>query len=770
MTIDLPFLNSLAEDLPIIRPLKEFVHLNLLLRYQDQFFWEALKKISRKLEAYPFNKVEFYLELLKNHPELEPQLRNRLQMRVGSLSDQAFNRLQNNKIDFVHHDFRIAPLHDAWNKVLKVHFTEMTDGILIKWLSQYLDQGIGEWEMPNAHKLSFYESICHLLEHSIILPTPFDKKRLEKFFSLSAQETVNELLPYLCPVSEFQREYVKESIMTLRGWSGLIFTIQQNPELLALRRTISLMDFVAVRFLIEYSWMTHTSSKHIIPDFEIKNNEKGLNDLDFETLRACQEIYEEQIFDEFLVDLKEEKIQVFPNSPDYQAVFCMDDRESPLRKIAEKNDPKLETWGTAAHFGVLMMYHHSDYAFSKKHCPAPATPQYIIREHSEKKHKKKTALTLMKDLFFPLWGHDLSPIVEEEVLSKISLFRENDDTVEVAGLKPGYTFSEAADLIYSQLELIGLLKLTDLVLIIGHGSTSANNPYFTSYGCGACSGRSGEINARVFCALANHPEVRKIIKTKYNFEIDDKTYFQAGFHDTTMDLMKFFNTSKLPAHLRGKLDAFKEKMSVSLKEHAESRSKQFTFKIYNGIKETRFRSLSFFQPRPELGHTNVSYSIVGRRENFKHLNINRAAFAQSYDPTIDPDASILTASLSAVIPVTSGINLDYYFSSVDNQRLGAGSKLPQNVVGHLGVSHGTESDLRFGLPFQMIDQNRPTRIFILVEQTPELALKAVQNHPGLYQVVSNAWIYYASYEVGSGIHLFIDGQMKKINHMGDLWK
>ncbi len=41
---------------------------------------------------------------------------------------------------------------------------------------------------------------------------------------------------------------VKESIMTLRGWVGLIFTVQENPELLPFRRSISLIDFIAVKF------------------------------------------------------------------------------------------------------------------------------------------------------------------------------------------------------------------------------------------------------------------------------------------------------------------------------------------------------------------------------------------------------------------------------------------------------------------------------------------------------------------------------------------
>lgn len=38
-------------------------------------------------------------------------------------------------------------------------------------------------------------------------------------------------------------------------------------------------------------------------------------------------------------------------------------------------------------------------------------------------------------------------------------------------------------------------------------------------------------------------------------------------------------------------------------------------------------------------------------------------------------------------PVCGGINLEYYFSRVDNQKLGAGTKLPHNVMGLFGVAN-----------------------------------------------------------------------------------
>ena len=53
-----------------------------------------------------------------------------------------------------------------------------------------------------------------------------------------------------------------------------------------------------------------------------------------------------------------------------------------------------------------------------------------------------------------------------------------------------------------------------------------------------------------------------------------------------------------------------------------------------------------------------------------------------------PDSAILTRILSAVVPVCAGINLEYYFSHVDNSGIGCGTKLPHNVASLLGVMEG----------------------------------------------------------------------------------
>ncbi len=75
--------------------------------------------------------------------------------------------------------------------------------------------------------------------------------------------------------------------------------------------------------------------------------------------------------------------------------------------------------------------------------------------------------------------------------------------------------------------------------------------------------------------------------------------------------------------------------------------------------------------------------------------------------------------MAAVVPVCAGISLEYYFSFVDNDRYGCGTKLPHNVTSLVGVMDGHASDLRTGLPWQMVEIHEPVRILFVVETTPE---------------------------------------------------
>jgi hypothetical protein len=171
-------------------------------------------------------------------------------------------------------------------------------------------------------------------------------------------------------------------------------------------------------------------------------------------------------------------------------------------------------------------------------------------------------------------------------------------------------------------------------------------------------------------------------------------------------------------------------------------SKKSLTKVHKDIKK---RSISFFEPRPEYNHATNALCIVGRREITRGLFLDRRSFLNSYEYAKDKDGKFLQGILNAAAPVCGGINLEYYFSRTDNQKLGSGSKLPHNIMGLYGVANGIEGDLRPGLPKQMIEIHEPIRLMIIVEQFPDIILSAIQANSATYEWFINEWIHLICY-------------------------
>ena len=126
------------------------------------------------------------------------------------------------------------------------------------------------------------------------------------------------------------------------------------------------------------------------------------------------------------------------------------------------------------------------------------------------------------------------------------------------------------------------------------------------------------------------------------------------------------------------------------------------------------------------------------------LFMDRRVFMNSYDPAIDPEGNLLLGIIRPIPPVCGGINLEYFFSRVDNQKLGAGTKLPHNVMGLFGVANGIDGDLRPGLPSQMIEVHDPVRLMVIVQQYPDIILKTIQRSPETYEWFINDWVLLVS--------------------------
>jgi uncharacterized protein YbcC (UPF0753/DUF2309 family) len=113
------------------------------------------------------------------------------------------------------------------------------------------------------------------------------------------------------------------------------------------------------------------------------------------------------------------------------------------------------------------------------------------------------------------------------------------------GLQVGFTVEEMTTRVAALLNGIALTKqFAPIVYVVAHGSSSANNPHHGAHDCGACSGRPGSVNGRVFAAMANHPKVRlQLQETRHLYSYS--TQFIGALHDTAADEMEYYDVAIL---------------------------------------------------------------------------------------------------------------------------------------------------------------------------------------------------------------------------------
>ena len=493
-----------------------------------------------------------------------------------------------------------------------------------------------------------------------------------------------------------------------------------------------------------------------------------------------------------------------------QVVFCIDEREESMRRALEEIDDNIETVGAAGFFGMAIDYAGIDDAGGAALCPVVVKPAHAVREQPVVdaaarnklrqwirrnwargvRHFAISSKTLVRGSIsttclgflsiFPLVLRILSPRVFArwmKTLNKLFLpspktelqFMRDDEESRHAttGLLSGFTTEEQADRVAAVLGPSGLHGgHARLVLVLGHGSTSLNNPYESAYCCGACGGRSGAPNARLFALVANRQEVREALKSR-GIEIPADTWFVGGYHDTCSDAVEYFDLDLMPTEHSADLLNLRRSVDQARARNAHERSRRFGFANPNAsfsgsLRHVEERSEHIGEPRPEYGHCTNAVAIVGRRNLTRGLFLDRRAFLVSYDATKDPTDNGLARVLGAVIPVCGGISLEYYFSTVDNEGYGSGTKLPHNITGLVGVMNGFQGDLRTGLPVQTVEIHEPVRILFVVETTPERLMKTIRANAELTEFVCNRWIRLATIDPVDGeIQIYRDGRFEE---------
>jgi len=804
-------IQSSINCIPPLWPLENFVAVNPFLGHMDKTFFKTSDWVRKIQHGNIFMEPGYYLKkFLEKNITQEDFLRSQnrilthenenweglipfssLKDLVNYLSQGDSFEIYNKSLSFA--DWVDLKKNTQWKPIIQEEIS--------KWLSVYFDLGQSLWPMPWRE-----ENLWNAwIKASSVDQNP-EWLGLKGFRSLVKSlpekplECISEIIAILQIPEENQVEYLQRLLVSTSGWAGYIqFLKRENgdngegnglQELLAIRLVFELGLFTLFpdKSELKIQWMEGLKTKIKAGS---EPSKKGLF-----ALYLAQSILENHYQDSLISLLKAKNN--FPsqgnNQKTLQAVFCIDVRSEIYRSSLESESEEIETLGFAGFFGMSLKY----FPFGKEKgmnlCPVLIRPkmnvgEVLIKGNEEDTHK---ALEKLKtnELGMQAWNSFkssaiscfsfvesmglgfLGSLIQKSFLDMQMGPRKTKDSTL---FKPKFlpAISEKQNQASSDLEIftkeeikmasealinMGMTdRFASLVLMVGHGSQSVNNPYASSLDCGACGGHAGEINAKILVSILNNPHARLSLK-KYDIHIPDTTHFLAGLHNTTTDDITVFDTDKVPPSLANDFQKVQSWIKSASKKATIKRSALFPTSqdsLANPEKMVVNNSLDWSQIRPEWGLAGNAAFIAAPRKRTQYLDLQGRVFLHNYQFDKDLDHSILELILMAPMVVATWINLQYYASTVNNKVYGSGNKTIHNVVGKLGIWQGNGGDLQTGLPLQSLHNgsdwvHEPVRLSVFLEAPKEILEEKIFTHSEVKNLILNRWITVFSIEPGTG--------------------
>lgn len=459
-----------------------------------------------------------------------------------------------------------------------------------------------------------------------------------------------------------------------------------------------------------------------------------------------------------------------PGRAEAQAVFCIDVRSEVFRRALEAAAPGVETLGFAGFFGFAVEVVPFAGGQPRAQCPVLLAPSVRICETvpagtDEAAARAKAGLgQRLRSAWAAFRSGIVStfPFVESlgaaygAKLARAAfappapvLLAAHVPTIAPAIGPHGRSGLATAARIDAAEAVLRAMSLTEgfapVVLLVGHGAGTTNNPHAAALDCGACGGHTGEANARIAAAVLNDPAVRAGLAGR-GIAIPEDTWFVAGLHDTTTDDVTLF-ADGLPACHAARIARLRAALAEAGARARAERAGALGIGAGPGLdRAVRRRGRDWAEVRPEWGLAGNAAFIAAPRALTRGVALDGRVFLHSYDHRADRDGSVLELILTAPVIVASWINLQYYGSTVDNAVLGGGDKVLHNVTGRIGVVVGNGGDLRPGLPFQSVHDgvrvmHEPLRLSVFVA-APVAAIDAVlAKHDGLRALADNGWLH-----------------------------
>ena len=588
--------------------------------------------------------------------------------------------------------------------------------------------------------------------------------------------------------------YLHASLLSIGGWASWTRYLRWQAELRG-KRDDSIVDLLAIRLMWDVLLFKEKKSVALVARWREmlaasmrppSAKRQVAAEIDRIMLNAMEIGFQRTV----IAGLSNTPKNV-PTRPVAQAAFCIDVRSEVLRRSLETVAPSVQTIGFAGFFGILIEHVPLGASSGHSHVPVIFNPAYRIydkvkdgdQQTADMINKRRRRLGLSKVwkgfklsasscfsfvestglIYAPKlladsfgWSrpvpdpftHGLDPQIMDRIGPTLAAVPKTQSC-------PHHVDSgiPASDWVGHAERILRAMSMIDnfgrLVLLVGHGSTSVNNPHATGLDCGACAGQTGEVSARVVAALLNQPPVRRDLRER-GIHIPEDTWFLAGLHDTTTDEIHLFDTDDLPKQLASDLEQLRQwlEQASDLTRMQRSALLGLADLPSNAIETNmRQRSRDWSQVRPEWALANNAAFIAAPRWRTANMNLGGRAFLHEYQWQTDNGFQILELIMTAPMVVANWINMQYLGSVVDNQHFGSGNKVLHNVVGGaIGVLEGNGGDLRVGLPMQSLHDGKrwvhePLRLSVFIE-APQAAIDAIiTRHDLVRQLVENGWLH-----------------------------
>ncbi len=655
------------------------------------------------------------------------------------------------------------------------------------WLSAYLGND-SVWTMPRLAN-DFYQSWRQLVRHDRRLSRAARRRISE--LPPTADDTLQRCLDHFAVDPRDRVSVLRAELSSLPGWVSYITWRADHTG------DIDLTAYLAVRFALRVAVgePLETNARSTLPFQESLGGLRGraeavvsalgisswtsddiatvsrllaTHPLDEHAL-TFQSAYEIHYRDRLLASLAHAQTEVA--AAPIQIAFCIDPRSEGMRRHLELQ-PGIETFGFAGFFGVPIRFARYRARSAVDSLPALLTARHSVTERPT--HVRKAAVRVGRQRFMDALTYSThlsdslatTPFALAEIAGPASGLDTSIRTIApaLAGrlgrwfsrvaspeidttltMAESFTREERVALAETAIRMLGITEWSELVVLCGHRSSSTNNMYEAALDCGACGGNGGGPNARAAAAIFNDPEVRAALG-QAGKTIPEGTWFVAAEHDTVADSVAVLDQHLVPTSHHDLVANFIARQRTAaaglLKERAATLPGAPRRQV---VRRMRSRASDWAELYPELGLVNNAAMIVGPRSMTKGVDLERRVFLHSYAAAVDPDGTALESILTAPMVVAQWINHQYYFSALNPDTLGAGTKTVHNAIGTLGVISGYGGDLRRGLPWQSVGfgeqlLHEPQRLCVVIEAPLARIGAIVSRNQVLRQLFDNHWI------------------------------